>query len=173
MSSQTQLPHHELGHSSTTRLFGRIVLCMLITPALLVVLVWVALAVQHYELSKREWKHVLLLVWLGTLFVSAYMTLPRKRPRRGMLMEFPRAPRTDIQQWEHRNARRIARDAFLQSVVIPLSAGALVLMLYRVVGVALTARDYSTLTFVLWGSMIGLVVRFVYRSWRSAVAFRS
>lgn len=172
MSTHTQLPHHELGHSSTTRLFGRIVLCMLVTPALLVVVVWGALTVQHYELSKREWKSVLLLVWLGTLFVSAYMTLPRKRPRQGMLMEFPRSPRTEIQQWEHRNVRRIARDAFLQSVAIPLSAGVLVLALYRMVGVPLAGRDYSTLTFILWGSMLGLVVRFVYRSWRTAVKFR-
>ena len=101
------------------------------------------------------------------------MAVPRRRPRRGMLVEFPRDPRTDIQQWEHRKARVIVREVLLQGVMVPLIAGVLVIGGYRIFGSPLSDRGYSTLTFVIWGSMIVLIVRYGIRAWRASVVYRT
>ncbi len=115
----------------------------------------------------------MLLLWVATLLISFYMVLPRKRPRQGMLIEFPRDPRTDIRQWEDRRTRLILRQVLLESVVVPVVAGALVVAGYRIFGSPLTDRNYSTVTFVVWGSMLALVVRFVFRSWRESIVYRT
>jgi len=121
-------PDENFEHNNTLSFVGMLVCFACVVPCLALLLVYGYSHFTGTEFTKREWRNVIAIVYVGTLFL---MTLFALRNRRGAGRAESRAgaetvfdessgARSPADKWEYRNSRLIMRKLYLASLFVPL-----------------------------------------------------
>lgn len=168
-------------HTATRRAFVRLNLLALAFPVLIFIAVFVYCSIRGIELTRPQWKTIVLITWLGTILAlvretlsTAYAGRRFRRPwlsRRYPVESGQQGSGARMSKWESRKTQALCKEFFATAVGVPLGSVALVYAYFTVQGVELSNAQWKRVALIVWVATILYLFRISWQAVKSRVIY--
>ena len=143
--------------NDTISFLGMLVCCALVVPFLALLLVYAYSHFSGAEFTKKEWKNIIAIVYVATLFLLTVFALrnrrgtSRRKDEPEAVMGYDESgARSPADKWEYRNSRFIMRKLYLASLLVPLAGMGFGIGILKSMGTLELRNEWKLFVVIYW-----------------------
>ena len=153
----------------THKLLKELCLIAVLIPAAVAALIWIYLSIKNQQLLHKQWKTIVMIIWLATLASLSWASLASlsgARPFRRAWKLKARALEEDglrsqvhmTQKWERKKTNRLLFELVGMGTIVPFLSTAVTWAYFFFEGKYLTRANWKLIAFAVWiGTLLALI----------------